>query len=77
MQIKQNIAQYINSLKNGQTVYLSSIFGYIYKANGVVNVSNLKLSTDGSTYSTNDITTNNNEVARINVANIEMVVVSQ
>lgn len=77
MQIKQNIAQYINSLKNGQTVYLSSIFGYIYKANGVVNVSNLKLSTDGSTYSTNDITTNNNEVARINVANIGMVVVSQ
>lgn len=73
-QIKSNIAQYINSLKNGEDVYLSSLYGYIYKANGIVNVSSLTISTDGSTYSTSNIAVGSNEVARINEANVEVVV---
>lgn len=72
-QIKDYIAQYINTLKNGDDVYLSSIYGYIYKAAGVVNVSSLTMSTDGSTYSTSDVAVNSNEVARIDTANIEVV----
>ncbi len=73
-QIKSNIAQYINSLKNGNDVYLSSLYGYVYKAAGIVNVSSLTMSTDGSSYSTNDIEINSNEVARISEANVEVVV---
>ena len=73
-QIQSNIAQYINSLKNGENVYLSSLYGYIYKAAGIVNVSSLTISTDGSSYSTNDIEVDSNEVARISEANVEVVV---
>lgn len=73
-QIKSYITQYINTLKNGEKVYLSGIYGYIYKAAGVVNVPTLLMSTDGSTYSTADVSVNINEVARINTANIQVVV---
>lgn len=74
-QIKSYIAEYINTLKNGDNVYLSSIYGYIYKAAGVVNVSSLTMSTDGATYSTGNIEITDKEVARVDVANIEVVVV--
>lgn len=73
-QIKSYIAQHINTLKNGADVYLSSIYGYIYKAAGVVNVSSLTMGTDGSTYGTSDIAINEDEVARIDTADIEVVV---
>lgn len=73
-QIKSYIAEYINALKNGEDVYLSSIYGYIYKAAGVVNVSSLTISTDGSSYSTGNVAINIDEVARIAAANIGVVV---
>ena len=73
-QIKNNIVTAINSLKNGEDVYLSSIYGYIYKVNGVVNVSELTMSNDGAAYSTNDIAIEASEVARISADNIEVVV---
>lgn len=74
-QIKSYIAQYINALKNGEDVYLSSIYGYIYKAAGVVNVSSLTISTDGSSYGTGNVEIGIEEVARIDTANIEVVIV--
>ena len=74
-QIKENIAAYINGLSNDADVYLSSIYGYIYKVDGIVNVSSLTMSTDGSTYNTSDIAIALNEVARISTDNIEVVVV--
>lgn len=74
-QIKSYIAEYINTLKNGENVYLSSIYGYIYKAAGVVNVSSITMSTDGATYSTGNIEISDKEVAIVDVANIEVVVV--
>lgn len=73
-QIQTAIAEYINNLANGEAVYLSSIYGYIYKAAGVVNVSSLEMSTNGSTYSVGNISVGVGEVARIDTANIEVVV---
>lgn len=73
-QIKSYIAEYINALKNGEDVYLSSIYGYIYKAAGVVNVSSLTISTNGSSYGTSNVEIGIDEVARIDTANIEVVV---
>lgn len=73
-QIKENIATYINGLANDADVYLSSIYGYIYKVDGIVNVSSLTMSTDGSTYSAGDIAIAIDEVARISTDNIEVVV---
>lgn len=73
-QIKRYICEYINSLKNGENVYLSSIYPCIYKAAGVVNVKSLTMSTNGSTYNTNNIEASANEVVRIDAASIEVVV---
>lgn len=73
-QIKDNIALYINNLKNGEDVYLSSIFGYIHQITGVVNVPKLQLSTNGSTYNSANIEVGLKEVARIELDNIEVVV---
>lgn len=73
-QIKSYIAQAINTLMNGEDVYLSSIYPCIYKAAGVVNVTSLTMSTNGSTYNTNNVEVNSDEVARISVDNIEVVV---
>lgn len=72
-QIKNHIADYINSLKNGEDVYLSSLYGYIYKAAGVVNVSSLTLSTNAADYITGNVEIDISEVARINTVNIEVV----
>lgn len=72
--IKSYIAQYINTLKNGEDIYLSSLYAYIYKAAGVVNVTSLTMSTDGSTYTTDNVAVNSDEVARISVDRIEVVV---
>lgn len=72
--IKECIAQHINSLKNGADVYLSSLYGCIYKADGIEDVTSITMSTDGITYSTNNITINSDEVARIDTLNIEVVV---
>lgn len=73
-QIKDYIASYINTLKNGEDVYLSSLYSHIYKAAGIVNVSSLTMSTDGKTYSTNNIPISAENVARISTASIEVVV---
>ena len=73
-QIKSYIAEYINTLKNGDSVYLSSIYGYIYKAAGVENVPSLKMGTASSACAASDISINSDEVARVNVDNIKVVV---
>lgn len=53
--IKENIATKINSLGFGEDVILSALYGCIYSVTGVAKVENIELSTDGSTYTTNDI----------------------
>lgn len=73
-QIKAAICEHINNLKNDDDVFLSSIYGCVYRADGVVNVSSLTMSTNGSTYNTSDITVGIGEVARISTDNIEVVV---
>ena len=76
-QIKTNIASYVNGLKNGDDVYLSSLYSYIYKANGIVNVSSLEMSTGGTYYSTDNVEVSSENVARIDTANIEVVIASE
>lgn len=72
--IKDNIAKNINALKNGGTVYISSIFGYIHEIPGVVNVPSLTISEDGETYSASDINVGEEEVARVSAQNISVTV---
>lgn len=74
-EIAEKISQKINSLSNGEDVILSSLYGCIYSVNGVCEVQELKLSTDGITYITNNINIADNQIARssINCINVEVV----
>ena len=73
-QIKNNLVNCINNLKNDNDVYLSSLYSYIYSVTGIENVPSLELSTDGTTYSTDNITIDSSSVARVALENIEVIV---
>lgn len=61
-QIKENLAEYIDNLGVGKSVVLSSLYGKIHNVTGVQEVTSLKLSKDGKTYSTDNITAEENEI---------------
>ena len=62
--ITDNIMTYINGLGVGNDVILSSLYGQIHAVAGVTEVKALTLSTDGTTYSTNNINVDEWEIAR-------------
>lgn len=74
-QIKENIANFINNLANGEDVYYTSVFGYIHKVDGVVSVAELKIGKSGKSLGNSDITIGEQEIARIDVSNISVEVV--
>lgn len=63
-QIKANLLEYINNLANGDSVYLSSLYGYIHDVHGVVNVQELLISRDGTNFTAANISVGDYEVAR-------------
>lgn len=63
-QIKDSLLEYINNLANGDSVYLSSLYGYIHEVHGVVNVQELLISGDGKTYTAGNFVIGDHEVAR-------------
>ena len=71
-QIKNNIKEYINNLGVGNDVIFSAIYSYIYSVAGVENVTSLSLSTDGVTYSTNDIEISQYQCAVCNTVTVEV-----
>ena len=55
-QVQAAVSSYINGLGIGNSLVLSSIYGYIYNVAGVHEVTTLELSTDGgSSYSTDNV----------------------
>lgn len=74
-QIKGNLLEYINNLVNGESVYLSSLYGYIHEAHGVVNVHELLVSRDGSMFAAENIMIGDYEVARSAAEDMEIEVV--
>lgn len=75
-QIKENLMEYINNLANGESVYLSSLYGYIHETHGVLNVQSLLVSEDNRTYKSDNILIGDYEIARIKADGIEIEVVS-
>lgn len=53
--IQTNIKDYINGFGFGDDVILSTLYGHIYSVKGVERVTSLKLSTNGTTFTTDDI----------------------
>lgn len=74
-QIKDSLLEYINNLANGDSVYLSSLYGYIHEVHGVVNVQELLISSNGKTYTSSNLVIGDHEVARSDVGMIEIEVV--
>lgn len=71
--VQASVADYINGLGIGKSLVLSTIYGHIYKIPGVVEVTNLQLSTDGgSTYGTDNITVPQYGVAICAGVNVEV-----
>lgn len=75
-QIKESLLECINNLANGESVYLSGLYGYIHEVHGVVNVQELLMSTDGKTYSSSNLVIGDHEIARCEADDIEIEVVS-
>lgn len=75
-QIRDSLSGYINNLANGESVFLSSLYGYIHDIHGVVNVQSLVLSGDGVNFQTGNILIGDHEVARCAAEKIEIEVVS-
>lgn len=69
-EIKDNIMHYINSLGVGTDVVLSALYGYIYAEKGVVKVTSLKLSTNGTTFNTDDVEISALQIAVCNSVDI-------
>lgn len=72
-QIKNNIVKYLSTFTNGTDVYLSALYSYI-NITGVVNVSSLQLSTDGTNYSAQNVICTDNEIARTSTSYISVTV---
>jgi len=75
-QVKDSLLEYINNLANGESVYLSSLYGYIHEIHGVINVQSLTISENGTEYAVSNILIGNHEIARIVKEHMEIEVVS-
>lgn len=75
-QIKERLLEAVNHLTNGETVYLSSLYASMHQVSGVVNVPELLISGDGSTFEGKDIPVGEYEIARISAEQIEIEVVT-
>ena len=71
--IQDNIKHYINGLGVGGDVILSALYGYIYSVTGVEKVTSLTLSTDGTTFGSNDITISSLQNASCSTVNVTVV----
>lgn len=75
-QIKDKLLEGINSLSNGESVYLSSLYGYIHEVHGVVNVQELLISVGDDDPTAKNIEIGDHEVARCKADDIQIEVVS-
>lgn len=73
--IKQNIVDRINTYGNAQDLTSTSLYGPVYAVTGVADVTNLQIKTASGSYSTETISIDIDEVARISAANIEVTIV--
>lgn len=74
-QIKTALIEYVGGLLAGDDVILSNMYRYIFGVAGVVDVTSLTLSSDGSTYNAANIPIGVGSVATLSADNIEVTVV--
>lgn len=72
-QIKENIVNKLSTYENDQDVTVTSLYSAIY-VEGIADVTELEISSDGTTYVDDKITISYTQVARATAANIEVTV---
>lgn len=70
-QIATNLADYINGLGLGSNIVLSKLYEYIYAVEGVIEVTDLKISANGGEYLTGNITVGEHQYAYLSTNNVE------
>lgn len=73
-QVKKAISDNLNSLSAGETVYISTLFGFINSVPGIVNIKGLRIGVSAEDCKTEDITVATNEVAKTDAAYITVTV---
>lgn len=73
-QIKTALVDYVGSLSGGDDVIYTSLYRYIYGIVGVTEVTNLQVSTDGTTWTTSNISISSSQVAALSSANVEVTI---
>lgn len=71
-QIKSALVGYINSLGNGEDVIFTSLYKHFYSVVGVRDVTFLGICTDGTSYAGQNITMDEDDVARVSEATISI-----
>jgi uncharacterized phage protein gp47/JayE len=69
-QIKTALLGYVNHLTSGDDVIFTSLYKHIFGVTGVMDVTSLSISTNGSTYVTKNITMSQSQVANLKAENI-------
>lgn len=69
-QIKTALLEYVESLGGGDDVIFTRMYKSIFGVTGVVDVSSLSISTDGTTYKSENVTIDQDEAAILDAANI-------
>ena len=72
-EIRENLMTYINSLGVGNDVIISSLYGQIHAVTGVHEVTEIALSTNGTTYSESNLSIAAYAIARCSTVNVEVV----
>lgn len=75
-QIRNALIEYINSLGVGSDVIISTLYGHIHSVTGVVEVTDLQISTNGTTYTQNNIVVEDWQVSQTEASKILLEVVS-
>ena len=70
-QIKNNLQTYIDAIGVGKGLVTTTLYGKIYSVSGIVNVTSLEVSTDGVTWSSNDVAVQKYESCRFAEAQIK------
>lgn len=72
--IRERIAERVNNLQNGDDLILTSLYADIYGVEGVEKVSVLQVSTNGTTYNSDDVNATPSQAVRVSESNIKVVV---
>lgn len=71
-QIKTALVGYIESLGSGEDVIFTNLYRYIYSVEGVKDVASLTISKDGTTYVSQNIIIDPDEISRLDAVNIQL-----